>query len=661
MIFICQSPHRFSRWSILAGAAGVLALAGWMVAGLYRSEVVEPATRSLDSARLEAAQVGLLHPREIRRAAGVPLIAGASELVCSEDVTGFLFQGGDCVMATGGGLLTVPFAGGLPRLLGALGGLPANRLTALASYQGSLWLGTAGQGIVELRDRQVRCLRFGDGGLDHVTALTVSQDRLYLGTLGGGLVQFDGLQFRRVPCVLDAFDASRISALAVLPAGLAVGTPGSGVWLLRGGRQERVGPPMDRVTALASDGDQLLIGTPYGLYRVDSRLRASTELPDVHVTALALDQDGAVLAGSFEGDLHRLPARGRTGRQAGLRVERPGDAGGPARPWKRLPGSIRALLAREGRLAAATERGAYVLEAGGWRRLAQLAGLRREHVSGLALDGAGTLWVGYFEGGVDRVDPATLRVSPVPGLESCPEVNHLRWDRRQGKMCVATVRGLLEHDGAAVTRTLRERDGLIGDNVAFSLALPDGALYGCEKGLTFERAGRLESLSGFQGLPSNHVYCAAPFQGRLAVGTLGGLVLVEGTKVVKVIAATRRGLPANWVTSLAELPGGLFVGTYGGGGCLMVPDGSFQPFPSDAGRLEFNNGAVLTLDGLLLAGTLSRGLLVSATSPEPALRSRFLEAGLGHPDVTALAAGERVVYAATESGLTVIPREALPR
>jgi ligand-binding sensor domain-containing protein len=319
------------------------------------------------------------------------------------------------------------------------------------------------------------------------------------------------------------------------------------------------------------------------------------------------------------------------------------------------------LHSRDGRLAAATSRGAFLLETGGPRRVGQFAGLRHPHVSALALDGAGALWVGFFEGGVDRVDPATLRLSSIPGLENCPDVNHLRWDRRAGRMAVATVRGVLEHDGAAVTRSLRERDGLIGDNVAFSLSLPDGAMYGCEKGLTFERAGRLESLSGFQGLPSNHVYCGASFQGRLAVGTLGGLVILDGARVVKVIAATRQGLPANWVTSLVELPEGLFVGTYGGGGCLMGPDGAFQPHPPDAGRLEFNNGAVLTLDGQLLVGTLSRGLLVTSLSPEPTTRSRFVTTGLGHPDVTALAAGESALYVGTEAGLTMVPRELLVR
>ncbi|MBI2944853.1 MAG: hypothetical protein HYY25_11685 [Candidatus Wallbacteria bacterium] len=631
------------RWVVLA----LLALGIGAVAGVsrFRQEIVVPAERAVAEARRAAGEQDLLSPLVTETRPAEPVLPpGSWQLGCAGDVRAVLRWRGGWAMGTSAGLLLGGQAGQPPKLIGALAGLAASRVTALAEFGGALWLATEGGGLAAFDGSRLSSYRFGEPGLQRVTALAVAGEELFAGTFGGGVVRYDGTRFRRLRPAPGAIDVTRVSALSPLRTGLAVGTFDRGVLIIEGGRQISYGAPLDRVTALGTAGDDLLVGTPFALQRLEASGRASTDLPDVHVTAIMNAGGGDVLVGTFEGDVLRGPAGPR-----------------PAyRPWRKLPGAVSALACGgHGELAAGSAAGAFELSGREPRSLPRPGGLRRPHVSALALDAAGGLWIGYFDGGVERIEPGSTAPVAVAGLQSCPGVNHLKWDGRAGRMLVSTLHGWFAHDGRAVVRRLRSADGLAGENVSASLPVDGGMLFCTEKGVSVEKDGRIESIGVFHGLPNNHVYCAVEHQGRVVLGTLGGLAVLEQLRVTRSISVSAHGLPANWVSALLPLGSALLVGTYGGGCALWGPDGAFTRHPQRPGRFEVNSGALIEVGGRVAAGTLDRGVLFFPPAPDGGPLAGLLQ-GLGHPDVTALASDGSHLFIGTETGLTAVPVGALP-
>ncbi|MBI3890576.1 MAG: hypothetical protein HY303_03495 [Candidatus Wallbacteria bacterium] len=641
------------RWVVIALLAGGLAIALFVQRFRVGLEVVTE--RALEVARHEQTELDVLRPETRIRGAEKSLWPGAWQLGCIAESFDAVSDAGGWALATSAGLLLVPAAGKPVRLIDALHGLPAARVSCLARYADALWMGTEGGGLAAWKDGALHLCRFHDPGLDRVTALAVSGDRLYVGTFGGGVFFHDGRTFRRFRATAPGAAISRVTALCALRSGIAIGTAEHGVLVSEAGSQTVFGAPFDRVTALGAQGDDLLVGTPYALQRIDRLGHASTDLPDAHVTAIGTLPDGAVLAGTFEGEVLRL--------EPGRRSIRPPAESG-ANPslyhlWRKLSGSVRAFAVAAGKVVAATGAGSFRLDGREPALLAQAPGLRHPHVSALALDPQGALWAGYFDGGVDRLEADSRVPRPVATLAQCPGVNHLRWDARSGRMLISTLHGFFASDGATGLRRLRAADGLIGENVSFTLPVEDRLLFCTEKGLSVETNGRIESISVFHGLPNNHVFCAALHDGRVGAGTLGGLAFLDGLQVLRSVTASPKGLPASWVTALLSLPGGLLAGTYGGGCALLGPDGTWTPHPEKPSRFEVNPNALLQIGNRVAAGTLDRGVLLFPAVPGTGPATPLLE-GLGHPDATALACDGRFLYVATEAGITALPTAALP-
>ena len=168
------------------------------------------------------------------------------------------------------------------RLISAFHGLPGNQATALALDHGTIVVGTP-SGLGALRgSRVVWSVHPGEGRLPHpwITAMAEGRGGLYVGTYGGGV-------FRRIthpgdppsdPGTFETFvetEGLRVNAncLVADDTDVFLGTEARGLWRLRAGgsRFERVSLPLPgpRVTALAWQGQALLVGTDEGLARID--------------------------------------------------------------------------------------------------------------------------------------------------------------------------------------------------------------------------------------------------------------------------------------------------------------------------------------------------------------------------------------------------------
>ena len=168
--------------------------------------------------------------------------------------------------------------------------------------------------------------------------------------------------------------------------------------------------------------------------------------------------------------------------------------------------------------------------------------------------------------------------------------------------------------------------------------------------------GRARSLTAFHGLASNHLYTSVAVGSRLFVGSLAGLVELEGLRVVRTYKTSNSRLSHDWVSALAESNGTLFVGTNGGGVDALLPTGEWVNFAEELGGFEVNQNAMHADGERLYVGTSDRGLLVYNTRDR---RWSRISAGLASQNVTAITSDDEFVYVGTLNGLVRIEKRVM--
>jgi ligand-binding sensor domain-containing protein len=175
-------------------------------------------------------------------------------------------------------------------------------------------------------------------------------------------------------------------------------------------------------------------------------------------------------------------------------------------------------------------------------------------------------------------------------------------------------------------------------------------------GLTEVAGARARSLTAFHGLASNHLYAAAFGGPKLFVGSLAGLVELEGLRVVRTYKTSNSRLSHDWVTALAFVDGTLYVGTNGGGIDALLPTGEWVNFADLVGKFEVNQNAMCTDGERLYVGTTRDGLLVYNLRDRTWTR---FDAGLSSRNVTAVTTDAHFVYAGTLNGITRIEKRVI--
>lgn len=377
---------------------------------------------------------------------------------------------------------------------------------------GVVWLGTFGEGLIEVRAdsgvaRRIRPNRLVPQSLPDGRVWTVHRDRdgrVWVGTYRGVSMHDPdpravttvfgdvghpaGLRGQNVKSVLEGRDGT--IWLGYADAGVDGVSPG-------GGRVRAVEPdaespatalPGGAVETLVHGPDEaLLLGTNWGLYRYRDGKTARLAVPggpgEGYVGTL-LAADGAVWAGGT-GGLWRLEpgpggwraralAEGLTDQRVSQLAARP-EGGVVAGTWQGLN-----WLDAEGRVEQNTA------DANG--PASPLAGA---YIATLRYDDQGRLWVGTSGRGLFRLDGAggVLRLGRADGLPS-DSIKSLEFDDA-GRAWVATDAGLavVDPDGPAV-HPLTRRDGAVIETYSRNASLrtgPGELLFGGEGGLTVVR------------------------------------------------------------------------------------------------------------------------------------------------------------------------------
>ena len=304
-----------------------------------------------------------------------------------------------------------------------------------AGRDGELWIGTE-TGLV--RYREGKTLFFGaEQGLPLIHVLSILEDRegvLWLGGFGGlsrflgraftTYTQDDGLPSSNVrPIVRDSRDR------------LWVGTA-QGAGYLQGHRwhvlREEHGLPDDYVLSLAEDDGAMYIGTAGGLgsFR-DGRLHVeASELQGRSVTSLALDGDVLWATGGGVGVFKRQS--------------------GTFQPVH-IPDNVftdpRLIVDRQRQVWVSGDRGISRWDGSSWTTFGERHGLAPARPYGLAEDGKGGVWLGYFASvGLSHFDGHGFRTYTTDDGLSNNSVYSLGLDP-QDRLWVGTARGVDRFDG----------------------------------------------------------------------------------------------------------------------------------------------------------------------------------------------------------------------
>lgn len=527
------------------------------------------------------------------------------------------------------------------------------------STEPELLIATVGEGVLAFNGRSFRQIRPDDADARAITAiLPAASGHLLIGTRKRGVLVYDG---KRLTPLHTTLAAASVTDLAGTEFDLWVGTLDVGVFHWHAGRTDRLdtaqGLPDAQVLSLAVAGDDAYVGTALGVAEFLHGRLSRVLAPDAFASALLL-RGRSLVVGTMDQGVREIPLD--AARVPGLQPGNAADFGEIAQIF--TSGDSVYALARQG-LYLRSGRG----PGAGWKKLFESqaspdsALLADRNISALALDDAGRLWVGYFDRGLDIVDPGGARALHIEN-EHVFCVNRILPAAAPVSpgVAVATANGLVLFDRAGnQQQVLARSDGLIADHVTDVVAYRGGLALATPAGLTFLGPSGARSLYAFHGLVNNHVYALAVSGDRLLAGTLGGLSVLDREAILTSYTTATSALRHNWITAVVPLGHDWIVGTYGGGILRLDSNGRFQPSgtPGDS-NFVVNPGAILATDHHVFAGTLGNGLYVYNRESD---RWTRVVAGLPSTNVTALVAAAGTIYVGTDNGLVRIAEQDFDR
>ena len=578
----------------------------------------------------------------VRAATRLPVDYSLRRWTASEQLP---FSAVEAITQTRDGFLWFAMNDGLGRLDGVTlevfdshntANFPVSYVTALVEApEGSLWVGTAGGGL--LRYREGRFEHFGPAeglGNDQVKALCLGQDgKLWIGTDGGGIVarQPDGRfqTYGKDNGLPEPF----IAALQLDEAGRLIAlTFHDGPYMLKGDRFEaipivpRPGPSTSYAMTRGSSGHVWLGGS--GIYRLEGGefrpwLPGQALGAEQLVSAWEVGPD-EVWLGTDKGVIHwkegswaSYPTGGAVSARTvgGFTVDHEGsiwvstEGGGliQLRPTpaatlgvsEGLPGNevTSVLSAQDGSLWMATSHGVTRMDAAGSRHFSKEDGLPDDFIFSLQQDESGAIWAAGRRGGIVRQEGQRFVPLP-PGTTRSRGTTWCLAKGAGGTIWAATTRGAIQFKDGQELRIVASAQGLSNQDVRCIWDDGSGVVWlGTSYGLGRLDAEGMRTFTTLPGLDPIEVVIALHQDrtGALWIGTLTrGLFRLKDGKFTHCSVAD--GLPGDSINSIAEdESGNLWLGTGRGLARLNRPE--LDAFLD--GRLPKLNSLVLgRADGL---------------------------------------------------------------
>lgn len=329
------------------------------------------------------------------------------------------------------------------------------------------------------------------------------------------------------------------------------------------------------------------------------------------------------------------------------------------------PAVTRALVETEGEIWALTSSGAYQLSPEGpvKLRIPEDSGLKGSYIASMVSSSGGRIWLGYFDQGIEVLD-SSLRSDKYFDEPKLKTVKHLKYHPLEDAVYAGTSKGLAKIDRRYNSTFFNKNDGIINNEVNHIALMDSGELsLGTGGGLSLLENNGIKSIYAFHGLINNRVFTQLETEqesighpGRkLLAGTLGGISIIGGSKVLGSLTPENSPLPIHWITALEEVDDSIFIGTYGAGVSVINPDGSWAEMPDFMRKLEINPNAFFNNHEYFFAGTLDSGILILDKSQS---RWLLLRDGLGSLNITAFADDESRFYIGSDAGVTIVNKGA---
>ena len=641
--------------------------------------VVFSARRALNHATQAAASEGQLAftlrtldpSSNLARSLGSETIASGPSYTTGAFFLGDLYLGGQAglTILRADGTTSLNLRSGFELPVAPIQAMTAGRVRGTSEPQ--LLLATGGAGLLLLEpgsgaNPTIHQLLPAAADAGDLTALLpLATEDVLLGTRRRGVLIYNGATLVPLRFTLPGVNPAslQITALAAVDsASFLIGTRDSGVFYVHAGTVDHAnsgsGLPDDQVESIAVSSTHAFVGTPVGTAEFD--LAAPSFLPvrmlaqGLFGHALTLDEHQLTI-GTLDQGIQQVPLEG------GPSLRRVSISAGPATASQQR---IDAFLPAPDALYALAD-GTLLRRVGSaWTPALppEAAALADPNISALAFAPDGTLYVGFFDHGIDLLSPEGAIRHLEDDALFC--INRLVLDPQRHTIAAATANGLVLFDAQGKPRqTLTHRDGLISDHVTDVTFTSAGTALATPAGITFLGPSGAESLYAFQGLVNNHVYALAATggSGQLIAGTLGGISILRSNVVEHNLTVANSALKHNWITALLPMPDdSVLVGTYGAGLETLDSQGRFIPIELPSGTPRdpvINPNALYATSSHVYAGTLGNGMLVYSVSTG---RWSAVTTGLPSLNVTAFAARSGEIYIGTENGLVRIPEANLP-
>jgi ligand-binding sensor domain-containing protein len=639
--------NRIKKWIIAAIVVALLLFVGiiYLAARHINRGLTEAAALQASAARIEARAL----PGARVTINGLQLsLAAEARVICRYRDLYYV--------ATAGGLLAYDDQGNLQSHYTNLDGLPSLDLVSLAVYRARLYIGSADGGLSAFDGHDFINYQINKPEIRRISALLTDGEQLLIGSFDGGLLGFDGVNFTRRD--KEGAPIPQITALLRHAGRLYVGTYANGLSLWQEGRWRQLGEteglPSNHVTALIDDASGVIVATDFGVARLGDGGEFQPLDATPNITSLARAR-GRVWAGLLIGGFIEIDAKGGHALlSAPAQTDPQWHARGSTVLWAGDDNSLFALT-RAGLLRADGARAQ--LEFTSFGAPAPKAPLTAAQISAIAMDEQGRLWLGYFDRGIDIFAPESMEKIAHLEDESVREINFMRADREQARMLVATGAGLAIFDAQLRYRMIDERAGISSNAVAHVSILPDkrGAQLALAtgRGLTLLQGAIARTPIS---LPNNYLYTSAVINDRLYIGSLGGLIEMDGLRAARTFTIANSKISHNWINALLAIDGSLYIGTNGGGVDALLPSGELINFAPQIGKFDVNPNAMYTDGQHLFVGTLGNGVFILTLATGQWQR---LVNGLPSLNIGAIGGDDNYIFFGSANGVARFERRQL--
>ncbi len=219
--------------------------------------------------------------------------------------------------------------------------------------------------------------------------------------------------------------------------------------------------------------------------------------------------------------------------------------------------------------------------------------------------------ISYFNKGIDLLDKNNNIKAFIKELNGVNDL--LLYD---DLLYVATTNGLYVYEDKSLGNSkdikkikyYNKKNGILGSNISKIELYKNNIFIASEGGVSQKRGDLFYSINGLHGLINNRVNYLKKVNNYLYAGTLGGISILKGLKVIK--SLNNKNLKSRWITGITNANDRVYISTYGGG-IYEYYNNEITYILKNKKRLFVNLNTLLNYKNkYLLAGTLKNGLFI---------------------------------------------------